>query len=242
MLPNSPPQKMLAIAHAASPWLGKLRPVGQNHLNRLDPCDPPPRVGGVFCFRKFSDSMQLIHVVRFGTLGHLGRFTSVNQESLPRGSRVVLRTTRGIETGEVLLSEKAPSSDDGSFVDGSLLRAMSIDDELLETRLQQNRLAAIEQCAQRIAELELPVSLVDVEPLFDGQTLVFYFLGEATSAIERLVEELTETYETQVQFRRFSRTLDEGCGPDCGTGESTGCGSCAEGGCSLAGACSNATR
>jgi len=121
-----------------------------------------------------------------------------------------------------------------------LLRAMTVEDELLEERIQQNRLAAIEQCAERIAEIGLPMSLVDVEPLFDGQTLVFHFLGEETAGSERLIEELTETYETQVQFRRFAQTLEEGCGPDCGTGTSTGCGSCAEGGCSLAKACNNA--
>ncbi len=183
--------------------------------------------------------MQHTHVVRFGTLGHLGRFTSADVEDRPHGCRVVVQTTRGIETGELLLSQ-AMSSHDASPVEGSLLRAMTVDDELLEARLQQNRLSAIEKCAERIAELELPVSLVDVEPLFDGQTIVFYFLGEETPEVERLVEELAETYETKVQFRRFAETLDVGCGPDCGTGTSTGCGSCSEGGCSLAKACNNA--
>lgn len=181
--------------------------------------------------------MQQTHVVRFGTLGHVGRFSSTADDPHPRGSRVVIQTQRGLETGEVLLAEAVTASQDSSL-DGTLLRLMTVEDELLDARLQENREAAIEKCSARIAELGLSVSLVDVEPLFDGQALVFYFLGEETPELDKLVEELTETYETQVQFRRFAQTLEEGCGPECGTG--TGCGSCASGGCSLAKACNNA--
>lgn len=183
--------------------------------------------------------MQRTHVVRFGTLGHVGRFASTVHDPLPRGLRVVVQTGRGIETGEVLTLAETTQTDE-SNIDGTLLRAMTSEDELLDARLQQNRQAAIEQCSARIAELELPVNLVDVEPLFDGQALVFYFLGEETPEVEELVAELTETYETQVQFRRFAQTLEEGCGPDCGTSDAGGCGSCASGSCSLAKACNNA--
>ncbi len=186
-------------------------------------------------------SMQLTHVVRFGTLGHVGRFSSRDHDPFPRGHRVVVQTGRGIETGEVLTLEETHQADDSSL-DGTLLRAMTVEDELLDARLQQNRLTAIEQCSARITELELPVSLIDVEPLFDGQALVFYFLGEETPEVELLVAELTETYETEVQFRRFAQAVEDGCGPDCGTSAAGGCGSCADGGCSLAKACNNGSR
>ena len=110
--------------------------------------------------------MQKTHVVRFGTLGHVGRFSSPADDAHPRGARVVVQTPRGLETGEILLAVE-PSTSDESPLDGTLLRAMTVEDELLDARLQENRETAIEKCTARITELGISVSLVDVETLFD---------------------------------------------------------------------------
>lgn len=180
--------------------------------------------------------MATHHLVRVGALGHVGRFTSVDLARYPRRSRVILRTGRGLEIGEIL----APPSDtdDIQRADGSILRGMTVEDELLETRLERNRLAALNACSERINELQLSATLMDVEHLFDGRTLLFYFLGEVTPKLEALTQELAELYETQVQFRRFTETVNEGCGPGCGTAEAegAGCGSCGTG-CAVASAC-----
>jgi hypothetical protein len=80
--------------------------------------------------------------------------------------------------------------------------------------------------------------LVDVEHLFDGQGLFFYFLGDVTPELEAYTARLAETYEAKVQFRKFTETLIEGCGPGCGTDEVKGrggCDSCVS--CAVAGAC-----
>ncbi len=79
---------------------------------------------------------------------------------------------------------------------------------------------------------------MDVEHLFDGRTLWFYFLGEITPELSSITDELAELYEAQVQFRRFAETLTAGCGPGCGTedAQGQGCQSCGTG-CAIAGAC-----
>ena len=68
--------------------------------------------------------------------------------------------------------------------------------------------------------------LVDVEHLFDGQGLFFYFLGTVPDEVESLTSQLAAAYETKVQFRKFTETLIEGCGPGCGTEEAKGNGGC----------------
>ena len=78
---------------------------------------------------------------------------------------------------------------------------------------------------------------MDVEHLFDGQTLLFYFLGDMTPELETITSELAELYETHVQFRRFTEAVTEGCGPACGTEAAGECKSCATG-CAVAAACS----
>lgn len=167
------------------------------------------------------------HLVRFGVLGHLGRFHSPEGHLYPRGTRLVCRTPRGLEIGEVLL----PIAEDVQDTDGTVLRAVTIQDELLISRLERNKQQAFTACENQLAQRGSAAVLMDAELLFDGQSLFFYFLGPTDPTLERLTAELAETYEAQVQFRKFTQTLLDGCGPDCGTGEpGEGCGS--GGGCS----------
>ncbi|MEX2120100.1 MAG: PSP1 domain-containing protein [Pirellulales bacterium] len=181
--------------------------------------------------------MSRLHLVRVGALGHVGRFAAVDATSYPRGSRVVVRTPRGLEVGEVLSppAGRSPAAEP----DGSILRPMTVQDQLLEERLGRRRHAAYQACQSRLKELGLSTLLMDVEHLFDGKTVVFYFLGEQPAELEPLTRELAEVYDAQVQFRSFAETLTNGCGPGCGTAEAAGqgCTSCATG-CAVAGSCS----
>jgi cell fate regulator YaaT (PSP1 superfamily) len=182
--------------------------------------------------------MAAKHLVRWGAMGYVAGFTAVDAVRYPRGSRVVLRTSRGLELGEVL----APVDDDaGAPQQGSILRGMTEQDQLLETRLQKNRGEAFDACARKLASLGLTAALVDVEHLFDGQSLIFYFLGNEPPELPALTGELAEAYDASVQFRAFSDTLTAGCGPDCGTEDAAGCGSCGTG-CAVAALCSTTRK
>lgn len=178
--------------------------------------------------------MSRQHLVRVGTLGAVGRFTAVDAVCYPRYSRVVVRTPRGLELGEVLTPSDQVLSD--APADGSILRGVTVEDQLLVARLTKNGNEAFAACSARIAERNLPAVLMEVEPLFDGQTLVFYFLGDMTPELETLTSELAELYESHAQVRRFTEAVTVGCGPDCGTQDGGECKSCASG-CAIAGAC-----
>ena len=109
---------------------------------------------------KIDGEMSRYHLVRVGAMGQVGRFAAVDAVRYPRRSRVIVRTRRGLE------------------------------------------------------------------------------LGDVTSELEAYTERLAETYEAKVQFRKFTETLIEGCGPGCGTDEAKGrggCDSCTS--CAVAGAC-----
>ena len=103
---------------------------------------------------------------------------------------------------------------------------MTVQDELLQARLERNRQEAYAACAQMLGKSGVPAVLVDVEHLFDGQGLFFYFLGDVTPELEAYTDRLADTYEAKVQFRKFTETLIEGCGPGCGTEEAKGNGGC----------------
>jgi hypothetical protein len=113
---------------------------------------------------------------------------------------------------------------------------MTVEDQLLEARLGRKRQAAYESCRRRLEELRLEAALVDVEHLFDGQTLVFYFLGQQPPELQSVTADLAAAYDAEAQIGSFAEALTHGCGPDCGTDEAAGCGSCATG-CAVAGLC-----
>lgn len=123
----------------------------------------------------------------------------------------------------------------GGTTDGLLLRGITPEDELLLTRLEKHRDRAYEACRSMLAEKGVSAVLMEVEHLFDGQSLYFYFLGEVPRRIESLTAELAEVYDTHVEFRKFTETLTHGCGPGCGTDEAEGggctssCASCVVG-------------
>ncbi|WP_425398104.1 PSP1 family protein [Aeoliella sp.] len=176
------------------------------------------------------------HLVRVGAMGLVGQFRSPERTVYPRGRRVVVRTVRGVETGEVLAE---PNGSEGAGeADGELLRLMTTEDELLAERMERRRDEAFAECNKLLTDRRLPVALMDVELLMDGQGLYFYFLGDVTPEVDALTSELAETYEATVQFRKFTNTLLEGCGPGCGTEEAKGQGGCSScTGCAVASAC-----
>jgi cell fate regulator YaaT (PSP1 superfamily) len=170
-------------------------------------------------------------------MGQVGRFSAVDAVRYPRHSRVIVRTRRGLEIGDVL-APPDDRDDKRAFADGDLLRGMTVEDELLHARLEQHRHEAYTACASLLADQQLSAVLVDVEHLFDGQGLFFYFLGDVPAELESYTDRLADAYETKVQFRKFTETLIEGCGPGCGTEEAKGQGGCATcTSCAVAGAC-----
>jgi cell fate regulator YaaT (PSP1 superfamily) len=176
------------------------------------------------------------HFVRVGVLGSVGRFVSADGARYRRGARVICRTPRGLEVGEVLAAGESASH---APPEGSLLRGVTVEDDLLLARLEKNRAAAFAACSERLAEMAAPAVLVDVEHLFDGQSLFFYFLGEADPRLDAITSDLAEVYEAKAQLQKFAETLTAGCGPNCGTEEGGGCGSGGCSTCAVLGACTS---
>lgn len=152
-----------------------------------------------------------------------------------RGWRVVCRTQRGLEVGQVLGEADRPRP--GAEPDGQLIRPMTVEDDLLWSRLERRKHEALDACADLLRSRSLDAALVDVEPLFDGRSLFFYFLGEVSPEVAELTDELAGAYESQARLESFAATLEAGCGPLCGTAEASGCGSGGCSTCSLVAAC-----
>ncbi len=163
-------------------------------------------------------------------MGVVGTFDAADFRVYSRDQRVICRTSRGLECGIVVCAVDQPATD------GEVLRVTGQEDELILDRLERFRDRAYNACNDLLAERQLPGTLVDVEHLFDGESVYFYFLGNVDPRVDLLTEELAMTYDRKVKFKQFATALAQGCGPECGTKES-GCSSGGCGTCALSGGC-----
>lgn len=144
------------------------------------------------------------YVVRCGVMRTLGVYATSRNETLARGMQVVARTDRGLEIGEVLCEANddalAKISDPGK---GQILRAMTPEDKLEAERLRQQQSAEVAACERLIAEMQLPMQLVDVEHLFGGERVVVFYLSENRVDFRELVKRLAAEFQTRVEMRQI---------------------------------------
>lgn len=134
----------------------------------------------------------------------LGVYSTSRNETLTRGTQVVARTERGLEIGEVLCEAQDDDldkiSDPGK---GQILRAMTPEDRLEVDRLRQRQTAEAAVCERLIAEMQLPMQLVDLERIFGGERLVVFYLSENRVDFRELVKRLAAEFQTRVEMRQI---------------------------------------
>jgi cell fate regulator YaaT (PSP1 superfamily) len=173
---------------------------------------------------------MLRYYVRIGSLAEI--HVADSEEGLSPGRRVIVRTSRGVELGTVAASVRDHGATRPTSV--RVLRPTTEQDELLLRRLERHKRQAVEACREALRACGSKAALLEVDQIFDGGTLIMHFLGPIDERAQAATEQVVEQYESVVRSRHFAKLLIDGCGPDCGTGESAGCGS-ASGGCGQCG-------
>jgi len=144
------------------------------------------------------------YIVRHGVMRFLGEFESGSGAAYLRGQRVVIRSDRGQEVGDVLC-EATPETF-AMLTDptrGNVVRLVSEDDERRAQTARERQNQAFEICRKYIEERRLQMELVDVEHLFGGERLVFYFLAEKRVDFRELVKDLAREFQTRIEMRQI---------------------------------------
>ena len=182
--------------------------------------------------------MPAVHdyLLSYGSAGDFGRFHCTRPLSLRRGVRAVICTSRGLELGTVLcptIPGHAAHLPNTSV--GQLLRLLTREDERNLQDMEDRARKVFRDARGISAELDLPIELLDVEVLLDGQRAVLHHLRWAECDLRPFVSRLSKLHDLQIQMQDLSRVEEKGCGrPDCGRGEG-GCTSCGSGGCDSCG-------
>ncbi len=142
-------------------------------------------------------------VVRYGQMRFLGDFAVVEGLAHSRGERVVVRTDRGIELGEIL----CPSTNRSAiFLEsptrGEIVRPASAEDITAESQLFERSESAKVACREFMARRRLQMDLIDVEVILGGERMVFYYLYEKRVDFRDLVKDLARTFQTRIEMRQ----------------------------------------
>ncbi|MEM9560464.1 MAG: regulatory iron-sulfur-containing complex subunit RicT [Planctomycetota bacterium] len=181
-------------------------------------------------------------VVRFGTMKLVGEFPYKGEAKPGCGSKIVVRTHRGTEIGEMLTSTCANSGCSKSvsrkemleyiensggrqypfFSKGRALRIATKEDMDDQARLEQGA-HEMKMEARRIAEaIGAPVKVIEAEPILGGERLTFYYGSEDRPDVGELRRRLEARFSNRVDLRQVGArdearlTADyERCGQYC---------------------------
>lgn len=181
-------------------------------------------------------------VVRYGYLKMVGEFPWQSQEKPGCGSKIVVRTHRGTEIGEMLTSTCSNSGCSKSVsrkemleyiensggrqypfsTDGRALRIATAADLNLQASLEQSKHAIRMEAKRRAEALHLPMKIVEAEPILGGERMTIYFNSEDRVDFRDLVTGLQNHLSVRIDMRQVGArdeariTADyERCGQYC---------------------------
>ncbi|MBA63171.1 MAG: signal peptidase [Planctomycetaceae bacterium] len=144
------------------------------------------------------------YITRYGAMRLLGLLSTSDEEQYKRGDRVVIRTNRGLEAGEILCeaTENAISQMKNSS-NGQIIRIMSSKDSVELDRLQDQQKDYFKRSQQIVARHALDMELAEVEKLFGGERLIIYYISEERVDFRQLVKELAAEFRLRIEMRQI---------------------------------------
>ena len=145
------------------------------------------------------------YLVRHGRVRFLGEYVvHPPVPALSRGDTVVLRTERGTEVGEVLCPatpQAVAAVPDPTR--GQVLRLVTPDDRTRVAQLKEIEQREFTTGSALIAQHRLAMQIVDVEHLFGGERLIFYFLSEVRVDFRDLVKSMAREFHARIELRQI---------------------------------------
>jgi cell fate regulator YaaT (PSP1 superfamily) len=144
------------------------------------------------------------YLVRHGVMRFIGEFAAPAGVAPTRRQKVIVKTDRGQEVGEVLCpSTPRAVAAVPDPTRGDILRTVSREDLArmdLVRELQKREFTTGEKL---IAHHKLAMQLVDVEHLFGGERIIFYFLAENRVDFRELVKSMAREFHTRIELRQI---------------------------------------
>ena len=147
-------------------------------------------------------AMPYLASVRYGRMNITENFMA-EMEGLRRNEDVVIRSERGMEIG-IIASEVTLTDRTDIKGLGVILRKATDEDRRVMREIEVLREPEEMQfCRQCIRERNLPMKLAEVEHLFGGDKIIYYFLADGRVDFRELVKDLARKYRTRIEMRQI---------------------------------------
>jgi len=180
-------------------------------------------------------------LVSYGRMNTLGFFEHRETRISKIKPRVVIKTDRGLELGYIvgrltaykggqlrLSEEQILEYFENSDIDfspgktGKFIRYATTADLSEERHLQKIATEEMECCRHFVKEMNLPMKIVEVEHVFGGERIIFYFMSDGRVDFRELVKRVAQEYQTRIEMRQIGSRDEaklfgdvESCGQQC---------------------------
>ena len=180
-------------------------------------------------------------LARYGRMKNIGLFEHQEAQIPKSPSKVVVKTDKGLELGEVvgyltcykggrfkLSSEQIDEYFRVSEIDfkcnvaGKFVRYASADDLGDAGHFQKLCREEIATCRRFAQELGLNMKVVEAEHILGGERIIFYFMAEGRVDFRQLVKMLSHELQTRIEMRQIGARDEaklisdvESCGQEC---------------------------
>jgi len=179
-------------------------------------------------------------LVQYGRMGTLGWFEHNETRIQKVSTRVVVKTDRGLELGDIVgpycykagqfrqNCEQVEGYYEESGVEkcfgggGTFIRYATAQDISEERHLRKSAEEELVCCKKFVRELELSMRVIDAEHVFGGERIIFYFTSDGRVDFRELVKKLAREYQTRIEMRQIGSRDEaklvadyETCGQEC---------------------------
>ncbi len=146
--------------------------------------------------------MAYIIGVRFRDAGKIYYFDPDGIE-FQQGQSVIVETSKGIECGEVALTNRDIEVDESLQPVRKIIRIATEDDLKTVAENKEKEKKAFDICCQKIKVHKLDMKLINVEYTFDSNKILFYFTADGRVDFRELVKDLAYMFRTRIELRQI---------------------------------------
>jgi cell fate regulator YaaT (PSP1 superfamily) len=139
--------------------------------------------------------------IRFKRAGKVYYFDPAGID-LEANDYVIVKTSRGLELGQVIISPKQVLASEVTMPLKPILRKAEAEDVKRAQEFESKEQEALAECGNLIAKLGLPMKLLSAEYNLDGSRLTFLFSAGERVDFRELVRELTNRFKLRVELRQ----------------------------------------
>ncbi len=140
--------------------------------------------------------------IRFKDVGKVYYFSPCGVQ-FKTGEKAIVETARGIECGEIVLTNRAvPESTIVSPLKGIIRKATKDDEKQLAENLKKEQ-EIMQTFTEKIKLHKLDMKPIDIDCTFDGSKILFYFTSDGRVDFRELVKDLAGIYRTRIELRQI---------------------------------------